>query len=802
MRFEINKLSRKSLHELRTIFSSIPKSETMIELIGDFKKTGLFESSLAATALSYLPKHVNAVKFGGTYVYDRHEETVDSGSNPRGYETTYYYTAKMGGLLNSFISSLPKSINSLLLSFQPSAYHPVRYSNIIPNLGFILKNIPDSITQLDFSGAEIYGLDTIIHHIPKTVSVVHLSGLSASFQHLLTRRAIFLSMSQSVTRLSLSGNDLYRNPSLIFFDGMRDNIVSLDLGNNGFNQLNRVGLHTVFSSVPNTLSSLSLRKNNLSNIVCHDLAYALSALPIAIIQIDLGENGILLMGIDELKTILSGLSSTIQSLRLCETNIQGMSVAELSIRFVFIPSHIDTLSFSDSNLFGLSVSEFADTLSNLPDTITTLDLGGNDLCNRSALELHYLFSKIPVNVMTLKLQRNNLSSLNEATLKQAFSALHNNMRDLDLSDNGFDRLFHTNLNQLLSAAPDILLRIGDRGSLSIRNDGALIPSLPAVFYGIFKPLRHVRHHQQFAELRLVMWQLIQSKNINLDLTGVIFSFLLPPSLRDIGYMLHKLATRIIPSRPPAIITKLEQQECMEAAHFRINSLNPHSTRLDLSRCGLNRLSAAMLRDVFQTIPVTATGISFRGNGFQHLEQGMQAFLEVIKEIPDHITYLDLSENGFEFDHDALSRTKQLLTNLPATVQYVSLAHEQPLSAAKHLARIDWSNRYLPLKLLRPTQTPMQQARILLDDYTQGDSVFFRVIKGRWNSPCADEVAKIVQCIDHDLISSTIDLSAELEQIPVQNYGESLSSRISFISQIATKTSPVQIDAFESGNNSL
>ena len=474
----------------------------------------------------------------------------------------------------------------------------------------------------------------------------------------------------------------------------------------------------------------------------------------------------------------------------------------LSARLLATPSHVNTVDFRNSNLFDLSVFEFADALPSLPYTITTLDLGGNDLCNQSALELHYLFSKIPVNVMTLKLQRNNLSSLNEATLKQAFSALHNNMRDLDLSDNGFDRLFHTNLNQLLSAAPDILLRIGDRGSLSIRNDGALIPSLPAVFHGIFKPLRHVRHHQQFAELRLVMWQLIQSKNINLDLTGVIFSFLLPPSLRDISYMLDKLATRIIPSRPPASITKLEQQECMEAAHFRINSLNPHSTRLDLSRCGLNRLNAAMLRGLFQTIPVTATGISFRGNGFQHLEQGMQAFLEVIKEIPDHITYLDLSENGFEFDHDALSRTKQLLTNLPATVQYVSLAHEQPLSPAKHLARIAWSNRYLPLRLVTQTQTPMQQARILLDDYTQGDSAFFRVIKGRWNRPCADEIAKIVQCIDHDLITSTIDLSAELEQLPVQNYGESLSSRISFISQIATKTPLAQIDAFESDHDGL
>ena len=82
---------------------------------------------------------------------------------------------------------------------------------------------------------------------------------------------------------------------------------------------------------------------------------------------------------------------------------------------------------------------------------------------------------------------------------------------------------------------------------------------------------------------------------------------------------------------------------------------------------------------------------------------------------------------------------------------------------------------------------MQQVRAVLDDYTKGDSQFWRAVYFHWNRHNTAEVAQIVTRIDQGLITNISDVLSELNLIEKSNDIGSLAKRISFMAKTSVST---------------
>jgi Leucine-rich repeat (LRR) protein len=455
----------------------------------------------------------------------------------------------------------------------------------------------------------------------------------------------------------------------------------------------------------------------------------------------------------------------------------------LSRQLGCIPPHIETLSFSDSQLLGLSVFDFIEVLPHLPPTIKALDFSDNSLWMKTTDELRRFFCKIPATMKTLILKQNNLSSLTGNALKKALSFLPPSITELDLSENGLDSLPPALLGEILHAIPDTVKRIIlDKDKFGIRNDGALVPYAHAPHPGLFKPQGIIRHQIQFISLQLVMMQMVRSGIINLALLNIILPHLVKASEDERADLSNKMAITLISSTPPTNITPAVRRECLGVVQQRIHALTTvqEGTKLDLSRCGLNRLNKTKLGYVFGKIPKKSTSISLRGNGLQYDEDSRKVFIAAMKKLPRQISYIDLSDNGFE--HNSAEELKQLFIHFPTTCT-VSLSHEKPLSPAEHIAKKTFPNSYEALTA--ETRDILQQARILLNDYTKDNSSQRRFFHGHWNRHYVKEVAKLVHAIDKGLITNLDNLLSEFDRINMPYETGSLGRRLAFLCEKAS-----------------
>ncbi|SFM07788.1 DUF5617 domain-containing protein [Legionella jamestowniensis] len=794
MKFYIDKLQEKSLDDIRAIFLSIPKTETQIELIGYFEKSRLseyFEYPIVAKALSYLPKHIYQVVFTAHCVYTSHTRQVETSrewSQPRhGYVVKYraegYKVRHIGSLLQYYIASLPKTVNEVILDFVTNP----RFDNT-PNLGNatsssfknILKKFPESVTSLsvDFSLLDEVSEVEAFRIIPKSVIKLHARGFWYDSLNALGRNIKILNLSHK--ELNLTQTKFSQ-----LFKALSENLTTLGLAFHDLGRKSPLELSALLSGLPQDLQVLNLPNNNLARLGAINLSSVLSTLSPTIYEIDLGENNLLLMATHELTTALSGLPGTVKSLRIWDKNPSGFLITDLLSRFHSIPSHIEELSFRDCNFVGLSITEFSEALFYLPDFITAVDFSDNKLNKKSPKEVALLLSKLRANVKTVRLKGNNLSSLSVDAFKEVFSTLPEHILELDISENGFDRLTSVHLNQYLGAISSTVKRIIlDGNKFSIKNDGALIARPLVQNQGLFKAIDNFKYQKQFASLRLVLMQwtgLMLSFNFDLFMVAKILFYVFNDSRTETMNMASQLAVTLVSSKPPKEITTLVQQASLQVARERINALTQNETKLDLSRCGLNRLdNLKKFEELFEDIPKLVTSLNLRGNGFQYSEETRMLFIEVLKLIPSQIVYLDLSAHGFE--HYNAEELKALFINLPATVQLVSLADETPLSPAQHIAKRAWPESYQTF--IKEGQSLLQQARFLLDDYIKGGSWVQRFFSGHWNRHHAEEVGKVIMQIDKGLIRNTDELFAELEQIPLSNEAGSLARRLSFLLKTA------------------
>ncbi|HAT7956467.1 TPA: hypothetical protein GJ770_04010 [Legionella pneumophila] len=801
MKFYIDKLQEKSLEDIRAIFLSIPKTETKIELIDYFEKSRLseyFEYPIVAKALSYLPKHIYQVVFTAHCVYTSHTRQVETSrewSQPRhGYVVKYraegYKVRHIGSLLQYYIASLPKTVNEVILDFVTNPRYdntPKREIATSSSLQSILRKLPESVTSLsvDFNVLDTYSKSVNpLKWIPQTVTSLYAKGIS--YRDLNALSLNIRSLNLSHYELGFPATELSE-----LFKGLSENLTAISLAFHDLGRKSPLEISALLSGLPQGLQVLNLPNNNLARLGAINLSSVLSTLSPTIYEIDLGENNLLLMATHELTTALSGLPGTVKSLRIWDKNPSGFLITDLLSRFHSIPSHIEELSFRDSNFVGFPIAEFSEALFYLPDFITAVDFSDNKLNKKSPKEVALLLSKLRANVKTVRLKGNNLSSLSVDAFKEVFSTLPEHILELDISENGFDRLTSVHLNQYLGAISSTVKRlILDENKFSIKNDGTLITRPLVQQQSFFKTIDNFKNQKHFASLRLVLMQwtgLMLSFNFDLFMVAKILFYVFNDSRAETMNMASQLALTLVSSQPPKEITTSVQHASLQVARERINALTQHETKLDLSRCGLNRFSELeMFKELFKEIPKSVKTLSLRGNGFQYSEETRMLFIEVLKLIPSQIVYLDLSAHGFE--HYNAEELKALFINLPATVQLVSLADETPLSPAQHIAKRAWPESYQTF--IKEGQSLLQQARFLLDDYIKGGSWVQRFFSGHWNRHHAEEVGKVVMQIDKGLIRNTDELFAELEQIPLSNEAGSLARRLSFLLKTALAPKPM------------
>jgi len=772
MRVELSRLVGRPLAEIRRFYATIPANEYELELNNDFKgEVTLFKRPHpeAALALSYLPKHIASVKFSGFYAVT--EETV-SERVQYDVQLDYPYSNLHIGLnLPNYVACLPASVTSVSFAFQSPSIPLGRFGYSNTALIEAISLLGSHISGVDFSLMEFRGsfldLKTLCNAIPTNVTSFKV-GINANilmnFLSWLPRTIRHLDVSGSAWQPSQDANFLR------VLTSRHQQLTSLNLSETNLGARNSVQLTSLLSQLPAGLKTLNLKGNNLlARIDSIYLGAAFSNLPLGIEDIDLSDNGLLLMDAEDFAWAIHGLRH-ITRLRLCERNATTLRLEHLTQRFQAIPAHIHTLDFSDCNLFGLSVDEFCLLLQAISKTVTTLNLSSNVLTVRYHEDWTQLLASVPKHINTVLLEKNNFGCLDEEGLTEIFKRCPAHIKRLGLSHNGFSTLMITQLQQRLSGLPDVILDFSDDNPLEVSTR-----ALFTDYRGLFKTHFVAKKQEQFAALLPLMQVIRAQQGLSLAMTQTILSFVVGGLSET---MVQRLDKRIIAQTRPEMVTS----EVLDLTIITINkrleiAAQTQATVLDLSRCGLNRIeNLDLFRQLFQIIPRRVKEINLIGNGFSQTKKTLAVFIEIIGDIPKRMTHLNLSHNGFEsFNGEQL---QALFVNLPPTVLTIALDDGKPLSPATHMGAHYWPSAYQTL--LIPTVNLLQQARALLDDYTKGDSKFWRLFFLHWARHHTEDIVRLVMRIDCGVIIDVQDLLGELALIEPVNQVGSLSRRISFL----------------------
>ncbi len=800
MKVQLIDLTNQSLQQIRSFFANIPNTETELEIVGDFDgRVDVLSTTYSdvANALSYLPKYITTVKFSGEYAM--HDASFEEYAGHDVYTKTYYKKIHIGTALPLFIAGLPDTVSKTAFAFKCTNIPKGLIDYSIDELANSIVSLHKNITSLDLSRMSFSGIPQnqiirLFSNITQTIESLHINCSTALLIDILQV------LPSTIIRLDLRGINLGRQNETYFINFLNllsPDLEALDLGNCNLNELSPEVFHTLTSSLPPKLVLLGLSNNNLfaMKIPPKKLANSLRALSPSVIEVDFGDNYFLSIRSKPLGIILNGFPQTVKRLRLSQSAtppVKGaspMDGRQMAIQLSKVPPHIDTVIFSRMNFFDLSPSEFVKGLKGLPPTVHTLDFSELTWSSRPFEDFSFIFSNLPPHVFAIKLRGNRLLSIDPEALKEWLHTFAPQVREVDFSDNGFDRLLPSQLNRFSTSILGRIRRIIlDKNQFALQNNGALV-AYPATrhHHGLFKPQGVILHHKQVADFTLVMMQFLKSFHLSFKTVALIFSYALASTEQENNQMEQQLALGLVSEKLPTRVTPLMKQDSINTALARIHSATiTQASKTDLSRCGLNRLDdLKSIRVLFKKISDSSTELSLRANGFGKTIETQVFIIQVLGLIPEQITYLDLSDNGFE--HYNAEQLSDLFTHLPPTVTLVSLGPEKPLSPAEHIALRQYPESYE--SLTENCSNTMQLVRAILDDYTKGDSAFWRAIFFHWNRHHTQEVAKIVTLIDEGLITSISDVLNELHLIDKSNDIGSLAKRISFL----TKTSLAPID---------
>jgi hypothetical protein len=295
-------------------------------------------------------------------------------------------------------------------------------------------------------------------------------------------------------------------------------------------------------------------------------------------------------------------------------------------------------------------------------------------------------------------------------------------------------------------------------------------------YGLFQTRYVLYHQKQFSEYRVILMQLMQAKKIlDMDAMTLILKFLLGRVSKS---MVQLMKTRILSKTRPEQVSSELLKLTLDMVSERIKKAEQtQSVRMDLSRCGLNRIdNIEMFQTFFKGISEKTTQLSLRGNGLGTDKSKLAFTAEMFKAIPKTITYVDFSDNGLQ-DSDG-EQLRKWFVHLPSTVIWITIDQEKPLSLKSQIACRQWPHYFS--SVASGMSDVLLQARTLLNDYTKGDSAFWRFICLHWNRHHTAEVARWVTYMDKGLLTNIQDVLGELERLEKVNETGCLAKRTSFL----------------------
>jgi Leucine-rich repeat (LRR) protein len=517
---------------------------------------------------------------------------------------------------------------------------------------------------------------------------------------------------------------------------------------------------------------LNLSGNLLSQIP--NIAELFGNLGCDLVSIDLAENGFLDYPTEVFQNLMTKLPKGIAKIRLFEMTDAFSLTQRFKSNYHHLPQSIHCLEISSVGKKELELIRDGG-LTYLPGHIDSIDLSNNQLFLYEPEELQQFFQKIPRNIKKIILANNFLFNISAHELRLFIQNLPAHIEEIALHGNGLDRLTHSRMNTWMSMLPDKIYDFS-QDKLFLKHDGRVESYFLHQTDLYFKPALRLRKQSEWARFFPVISQILRQKQLSSRALFNVCEFLcesltrIPQKQMPLYSIFDKALSMVVKKQtlPFQTILKLVTQ--------RIK--NHKEARLDLSYCGLNGLySVNDYQSLYALIPNYIHTLNLRNNHLSGLAASSAAFLEGLKYLPPHIKFLDLSSNGFELEYSSLLREKFI--RLPASVEYLALGKERPVSLSATLERRVFPEHFF--KLTRELGSNEEKLMVLLNDYTQSNSRFKRMICGYWNRRHLPEVNRLMFWLAQGYLKNLEDIQHQLNLIKMPNEGGALAKIISFIS---------------------
>lgn len=780
MKFLFSELKSLSLEEICSRFVLIPYHVEEIIIEGDFQKKSYFESSFFAEALSYLPLQVRTIGFAGQFHYARHQWCL---TNPG------RYTRHLGDYLAIFTAAVPKHIETLKFSLHRDiefeAQGHMIDSAVANEFAAIWTRLPTSVHRLDLSETsfdEPYEDNNILHmytSFPHSIRYLHLHQFDWGLYPQFHRDMILSYCSRNLEFLSFAGHQVLKRFSTKLSSSFSslyigNKLKSLDFSFNHFDEIPFERLKVFFQGLPQHIEQLNFSGNGLAKIPrINDL---IKLLPKKLISLNIANNGLMYLAVDDFFSLCRAIPNTVRSLALFDP-IDDSQQNLVRQNYELIPSWVNELSFSQAG------AKVLQRIESLPPHIHALNLAQNQIFTMERSELILLFQHLPKTINYLNLAQNQLMLLPSTVAATLMSALPPHIKEVNLEKNGLIACEPTRLHAWLRALPDRLYRL-DQDSLRLGHDGQFfhIGSRQPDTY--FKPVSRIRLQNQASRFLLVMGQMARQKHLSAQILFSVCTYLCEQACDSIH--LESLCRKSL----GIISSKLTPSFVDIFNLLKVRLSQQKDGYLDLSFCGMHVLKLEKdFKQLFWMIPKTVVILNLRHNSLNHCSKTFAAFAQALKHLPASIRYLDLSANGFA--QESSIRLGQKFANLPVTIQYLQLGHQRPVSLRATMDRLLFPSHFYQL-YARPSAL-IDKIVALLNDYSQSNSRFKRLVYGYWNRRHLPEVNRLLFWIAKGYLTEIQDILQHINLLNLANESGALAKISSFLYLEDAKTKePIRI----------
>lgn len=788
MKYLLDELNLKSYNDIKLLFLNLSRSIDTISISSDFEKSDYYSS--VPQCLSYLPEHIHTIKFEGV---NEHRFFLPS------FLAEYVPIPKIGQHLVDFVKVLPSWIHTLKLAFsfaRGGRYYDAQQQVLSISEGFIrlFANIPSHIRRLDLDGCTMFTsyseLVNIFSSIPAHITELNIGQFKIGQFSVEERQEILKAIPITVQKVSFAFNYFYYDKStrnlIRMFSGIHSEVYSLSLAHNKLGLPKdslpfKALMASVIASFPK-LENLNLRANNFNNYFEKDFyEECLKVMPHKLKNVDLSENQILTY---KCKNIYSKLPPAVQSIDIADS-ILSNAYLDVIHNLQQLPLRIKILKMTQTSWLGLNAEHFSLVLLNIPLHIHTLDLSENFFHTRLIEDIVEVLKSIPAHITQLILKRNFLSSIPFVKFKSFMKAIPDTVQLIDLTDNGLEQLPYSMLNHFLDAVPDVEVRLNFE-KIALHPNGTLVPNSHREEY-LVHPSR-LFHQKETAPLLIGLSQIFRDKRIPFSCLELIASYVILDRVikkNTVSSQLRNLCSyHFMPNQT--------QQHFDEKISMRIAQANEfNSDRLDYSFMGmfLNN-DKAFISNALKKIPSHVRYVNLSFNRRSSSKQESEAMFVAMKDVPKTVQVLDLRGNGFEYLTANL--LMMWLGAIPSHIK-VLLSEDVPLTLTNYALRLSIPDRYRTMTAGFPKF--LNKAEILLDDYTQGDSLLRRILVGYWNRNHIQVVDKIVWKIRKDMLMNIRDVIYEFSAIRLKNDNGSLAKIITFlIHELEKVEAPNQISS--------